>query len=247
MKTPLWVLLLLSLCVPSRSDCQGDCLTCALLLPPQQTFNTLVCLLECEAQAFPAQTWDLCYQVVGANPASLPSHDFSKRTEDEEKPLAVVKMEDEGVEYSEALERFRHMAQALSSHEPSEEAQKSDQFAENYDLGLDSGMEDEEEQDRVDKREERDQDSDDDNLNLSKRFGGFMKGRHGFRKLVSSGRPLQKRYGGFIGIRKSARKWNNQKRVSQLLRQYLSLTARTGRSGHFANLSAAGVRQKNEV
>ncbi|XP_026802630.1 prepronociceptin b [Pangasianodon hypophthalmus] len=246
MKTPLWILLLLSLCVPGRSDCQGDCLTCALLLPPQQTFNTLVCLLECESQAFPAHTWDLCYQVVGLNPAALPSHDLSKRTDDEEKPLAIVKMEDEGVEYSEALERFRHMAQALSSHEPSEEAQKSDQFGETYDLGLDSGMEDEEEQGRVDKGEEQDQDGGA-TLNLSKRFGGFMKGRHGFRKLVSSGRPLQKRYGGFIGIRKSARKWNNQKRVSQLLRQYLSLTARTGRSGHFANLSAAAVRQKNEV
>ncbi|KAK2863836.1 hypothetical protein Q7C36_002990 [Tachysurus vachellii] len=247
MKTPLWVLLLLSLCVPSRSDCQGDCLTCALLLPPQQSFNTLVCLLECEAQTFPAQTWDLCYQVVGLNPASLPSHDFSKRTEDQEKPLAVVKMEDEGVEYSEALERFRHMAQALNSQEPSDEAQKSDQFPENYDMGIDSQVEDEEdEKERADKREEQDQDGGA-ALNLSKRFGGFMKGRHGFRKLVSSGRPLQKRYGGFIGIRKSARKWNNQKRVSQLLRQYLSLTARTGRSGQFANLSAAAVRQKNEV
>ncbi|XP_060772035.1 prepronociceptin b [Neoarius graeffei] len=246
MKTPLWVLLLLSLCVPSRSDCQGDCLTCALLLPPQQTFNTLVCLLECEAQAFPAHSWDLCYQVVGLNPAALPSPDLSKRTEDEKKPLAIMKMEDEGMEYSEALERFRHMAQALSGHEPSEEEQKSDQFEETYDLGLDSNMEDEEEQDTVDKGEEQDQDGAT-ALNLSKRFGGFMKGRHGFRKLVSSGRPLQKRYGGFIGIRKSARKWNNQKRVSQLLRQYLSLTARTGRSGHFANLSAAAVRQKNEV
>lgn len=206
-----------------------------------------VCLLECEAQEFPAHTWDLCHQVVGLNPALLPPNDFSKRTEDKEKPPAAVKMEDEGVEYSEALERFRHMAQAFSSHEPSEDPQKSDQFAETYDLGLDSGLdEDEEGQDRADKREEQDQEGDV-ALTLSKRFGGFMKGRHGFRKLVSSGRPLQKRYGGFIGIRKSARKWNNQKRVSQLLRQYLSLTARTGRSGHFANLSAAALRQKNEV
>ncbi|ROL43449.1 Prepronociceptin [Anabarilius grahami] len=76
-----------------------------------------------------------------------------------------------------------------------------------------------------------------------------MKGRHGFRKLVSSGRPLQKRYGGFIGIRKSARKWNNQKRVSQLLRQYLSLTGRSGRSGrsgHISNLSTR-IRRQNEV
>lgn len=87
-------------------------------------------------------------------------------------------------------------------------------------------------------------------LQLAKRFGGFMKGRHSYRKLVGravplvvpepNGRSLQKRYGGFIGIRKSARKWNSQKRVSQLLRQYLSLT---GRSSRFNNLSAPSQRR----
>ncbi|TSN30230.1 Prepronociceptin [Bagarius yarrelli] len=198
---------------------------------------TQVCLLECEEQVFPAHTWDLCNQAMALEPAAVSVRDFSKRTEGENKPVAVVKMEDEeGVEYSEALERFRHMAQTLNDHEPLDGPQT-------YELGLDSG-EDEDEQDISDKTGDQNGDT---ALDLSKRFGGFMKGRHGFRKLVSSGRPLQKRYGGFIGIRKSARKWNNQKRVSQLLRQYLSLTARTGRSGHFANLSAAAVRQKNEV
>lgn len=50
-------------------------------------------------------------------------------------------------------------------------------------------------------------------LSVSKRFGGFVKGRHGCRKLFSPGRSYQKKYGGFIGIRKSARKWNNQKTI----------------------------------
>lgn len=62
-------------------------------------------------------------------------------------------------------------------------------------------------------------------LSLSKRFGGFVKGRHGYRKLISPGRSYQKRYGGFIGIRKSARKWNNQKRFSEFLKQYLGMSA----------------------
>ncbi|XP_036438540.1 prepronociceptin b isoform X1 [Colossoma macropomum] len=237
MKTPLWTLLLLSLCVPGRSDCQGDCLTCALLLPQQQAFNTLqVCLLECEAQASPAPTWDLCNRAVGLNSAALPPEEdaVSKRAEDETEavePLAMVSMEDDGsVEFSEALERFRHAAQALGA---------------SYEQQPDSRMEEEVGQGRnVVAEDERDGSND---LDLSKRFGGFLKGRHGFRKLLGSGRSLQKRYGGFIGIRKSARKWNNQKRVSQLLRQYLSLTSRSGRSGRFNNLSIAGVRQKNEV
>ncbi|KAI4877699.1 hypothetical protein NFI96_031895 [Prochilodus magdalenae] len=235
MKTPLWTLLLLSLCVPGRSDCQGDCLTCALLLPQQQAFNTLqVCLLECEAQASPALNWDLCNGAVSMNSAALPPEEpaMSKRAEDEmeeAEPLAMLSVEDDGsVEFSEALERFRHAAQALGA---------------SYDPQPDSRMEEEVEQGRNMVAEEVHDGSN--GLDLSKRFGGFLKGRHGFRKLV--GRSLQKRYGGFIGIRKSARKWNNQKRVSQLLRQYLSLSARSGRSGRFNNLSSSGVRQKNEV
>ncbi|XP_066533676.1 prepronociceptin b isoform X2 [Hoplias malabaricus] len=239
MKTPLWTFLLLSLCVPGRSDCQGDCLTCALLLPEQQAFNTLVCLLECESQVSPALTWDLCYRMVGLKSAGLQSEEstVTKRTENEVEdmePIGMVSVEDDGgMEFSEALERFRHAAQALGAP---------------YKPQLDTRLEEEVEQGQNVVAEEEQDGSN--GLDLSKRFGGFLKGRHGFRKLVGSGRPLQKRYGGFIGIRKSARKWNNQKRVSQLLRQYLSLTSRSGRSGRsgrFSNLSTVGVRQKSEV
>uniref|UniRef100_A0A8C2BI40 Prepronociceptin b n=1 Tax=Cyprinus carpio TaxID=7962 RepID=A0A8C2BI40_CYPCA len=231
MKTLFWTLLLLCLCTPGHSDCQGDCLTCGLILPKNQAFNTLVCILECESRATPALTWDLCYQAVGLKHLSplLQEEETSKRSDgDEAEPLATVSIEnDNGVEYIEALERFRHAAQALRSQQPSEEEEKLEI---SYDPDLDPRTE--EGQDDI--GEEK---SGEAAVSISKRFGGFMKGRHGFRKLVSSGRPLQKRYGGFIGIRKSARKWNNQKRVSQLLRQYLSLTGRSGRSGLTSNLS----------
>lgn len=198
-----------------------------------------VCILECESQASPALTWDLCYQAVGLNPLplALQGEETSKRSDNELEPVATVSIEnDNGVEFTEALERFRHAAQALSQ-QASEEMETPQQLRVSYDPGT------EEEQDGVDADEEK---SNDAAVNLSKRFGGFMKGRHGFRKLVSSGRPLQKRYGGFIGIRKSARKWNNQKRVSQLLRQYLSLTGRSGRSGRSGNISA-GIRRQNDM
>ncbi|XP_073709288.1 prepronociceptin b [Garra rufa] len=239
MKTPFWTLLFLCLCASGHSDCQGDCLTCGLILPEHQAFNTLVCILECESQASPALTWDLCYQAASLNQLPLPLQEeqTSKRSDDEAEPLATVSIEnDNGVEYTEALERFRHAAQALRSQQPSEE---EEQLEISYDPDLDPRTE--EDQDAV--GEEK---SGEAAVSISKRFGGFMKGRHGFRKLVSSGRPLQKRYGGFIGIRKSARKWNNQKRVSQLLRQYLSLTGRSGRSGHISNLSTR-IRRQNEV
>ncbi|KAM9825205.1 prepronociceptin-like [Syngnathus typhle] len=71
------------------------------------------------------------------------------------------------------------------------------------------------------------EDSDSDvGLSASKRFGGFVKGRHGYRKLMAPARSYQKRYGGFIGIRKSARKWNNQKRFGEFLKEYLGMSTR---------------------
>lgn len=104
--------------------------------------------------------------------------------------------------------------------------------------GLDLSLVDEERKPRAERDEgsegllEADEDIDSEAVTLSKRFGGFQRGRHGYRKLIGSPiRPLQKRYGGFIGVRKSARKWNNQKRVNQLLRQYLGM--RSSRSGRF--------------
>ncbi|XP_039583784.1 prepronociceptin [Passer montanus] len=42
---------------------------------------------------------------------------------------------------------------------------------------------------------------------------------------------VQKRYGGFIGVRKSARKWNNQKRFSEFLKQYLGMAPRSSEYG----------------
>ncbi|XP_077569706.1 prepronociceptin [Stigmatopora nigra] len=69
-------------------------------------------------------------------------------------------------------------------------------------------------------------DADEVTPSISKRFGGFVKGRHGYRKLMAPAKSYQKRYGGFIGIRKSARKWNNQKRFSEFLKQYLGMSTR---------------------
>lgn len=118
--------------------------------------------------------------------------------------------------------------------------------------GLDLSLADEERKLREernvesDSQLERDEDDTSETITLSKRFGGFQRGRHGYRKLIGSPmRPLQKRYGGFIGVRKSARKWNSQKRVNQLLRQYLGM--RSSRSGRFNNIPVTRVWRQNKL
>lgn len=112
--------------------------------------------------------------------------------------------------------------------------------------GLDLSLQDEERQPREERNPESDEDGGSEAVALSKRFGGFQRGRHGYRKLIGSPvRPLQKRYGGFIGVRKSARKWNSQKRVNQLLRQYLGM--RSSRSGRFNSSPVTRVWRQNKL
>lgn len=102
--------------------------------------------------------------------------------------------------------------------------------------GLDVRLTEEEAQQRRERGSESDGqlegDASSEGVTLSKRFGGFQRGRHGYRKLIGSpARGLQKRYGGFIGVRKSARQWNSPKwmNVNQQLRYRSS--SRSGRPG----------------
>nr|XP_029503475.1 proenkephalin-A-like [Oncorhynchus nerka] len=142
------------------------------------------------------------------------------------------------------------LALGMESREEEEEVRRrrSGQGEEGDSLAL--GMESREEEEEVRRRRSgqgEEGDEEDAVVQLTKRFGGFLKGRHSYRKLIGGPerKSLQKRLGGFIGIRKSARKWNNQKRVSQLLRQYLGMTgSRTpGRGvGRFTN-PAQGLRR----
>ncbi|XP_061730992.1 LOW QUALITY PROTEIN: prepronociceptin [Nerophis ophidion] len=199
MKTVV-ALLLLWVCDAANADCQDDCLSCGSILPKQLTFNTMECLFECEAGASPGSSWDVCQGSL--SPQSLP-----KRSEEEVEAFFPAQDEDEeneeeGDALPFALRRFRHVTRALGLDESAVSGVTDDALSpeDEYDASAPS---------------------------VSKRFGGFVKGRHGYKKLMAPARSYQKRYGGFIGIRKSARKWNNQKRVSEFLKQYLGMSARS--------------------
>lgn len=207
-------------------QCWGGCGN--LFLPSFQ-----VCLLECEGRVSSSLTWEVCQNVMKVPRLPTPSGGgvASSRTGEE---LGLTSFE---LLESAAAESFQDGDQDEATFE-----QRSAQ----YDSALlGSSEEGEEMQGRHEERQPReernvevnspitrDQDEIPEALALSKRFGGFQRGRHGYRKLIGSPmRPLQKRYGGFIGVRKSARKWNSQKRVNQLLKQYLDI--RRSRSGRF--------------
>uniref|UniRef100_H2S082 Prepronociceptin b n=1 Tax=Takifugu rubripes TaxID=31033 RepID=H2S082_TAKRU len=214
MKIPLWYLVVLLACLftPGRSDCQGECVACGLLMQQQlqQAFNTMVCLLECEGRVSGSLTWEVCQHVM-------------KVPRDPTPPVGGVASSRTGEELGLTSFELLESAAAESFQDGDQDEASFEQRSVQYDSALLGSSEE---------GEGTDQDEIPEALALSKRFGGFQRGRHGYRKLIgSSMRPLQKRYGGFIGVRKSARKWNSQKRVNQLLRQYLGM--RSSRSGRF--------------
>ncbi|NWZ88588.1 prepronociceptin [Poecile atricapillus] len=163
MRAVLWDLLLLCLFARARGDCRGDCLHCDRQLY-RDSFDVLICILECEGQAVPRATWELCAATAGR-----------------------------------AAPRPRRLDAERAAPGAFPQPRR----------------EEEEEEERED---------------ISRRLGA---GR--------AAKGVQKRYGGFIGVRKSARKWNNQKRFSEFLKQYLGMAPRSSEYG------PGGAGRNNEI
>ncbi|KAM9765112.1 prepronociceptin isoform 2-T2 [Menidia menidia] len=240
MKT-LVALLLLCLCDPGRSDCQGDCLSCSKTLPKLLNFKTAVCLIECEGKGSLSFSWDLCRSAL-SSPGSSVDGTPRKRSQEEAESLFPEEEEqmNEDLLLPIALQRFDHVARALDMNDRGLDSKSAAYDSQNA-LSLENEYEEEAEGLGEDAGMAK-TGLGEAGLSISKRFGGFVKGRHGYRRLMSPGRSYQKRYGGFIGIRKSARKWNNQKRFSEFLKQYLGMSSRATEFNSMSDLT-----QQNEV
>ncbi|NXX79638.1 PNOC protein, partial [Urocolius indicus] len=196
MRAVLWDLLLLCLFARARGDCRSDCLRCDRHLY-RDGFDVLVCILECEGEAVPRATWELCAAASRAAPrprdlSDLPDDPWHEAAAPAN-PLQVRELlrrqeiEDEGVEAVPG-------AFAL----PPED--------------------------------------------ISRRLGGFPRETRGSWPAAPTAKGVQKRYGGFIGVRKSARKWNNQKRFSEFLKQYLGMSPRSSEYD-----IGGGISEHNEI
>ncbi|MED6288136.1 hypothetical protein CHARACLAT_023503 [Characodon lateralis] len=263
MKIPVWCLVVLLGCLftPARCDCQGECVACGLLLQQQQleeAFDTIVCLLECEGHVSTSLTWEVCKQAVklSHHPTLAEGGALFKRAGEELDLTSLDLNGDREVLLSAAAKKLQEEDQdetAWDKHSIQYDSSLLGSSEEGESLqGLDLSLTDEEAKERKEKGSESDgqlegeQDDSPEGVTLFKRFGGFQRGRHGYRKLIGSPmRALQKRYGGFIGVRKSARKWNSQKRVNQLLRQYLGM--RSNRSGRLSSLPMNRVWRQNKL
>lgn len=184
------------------------------------------CLFECTETVSPSFSWDVCHKTLSSPTSSLDGN-MRKRSQEEADVLfpEEEKQMEGGLLLPTALQRLDLVTWMLGLNQ---KGLSGCQLGTVYDSNnaLENEYDDKDEEQEGGDADVGATEQGDPQLSVFKRFGGFIKGMHGYRKLTSPGRSYQKRYGGFTGIRKSARKWNNQKRFSKFLKQYLGMTTR---------------------
>ncbi|XP_030051416.1 prepronociceptin [Microcaecilia unicolor] len=235
MKTLLWTLVLLCLFANVLSDCQRDCLICKKHLYQQDDFNTLVCIVECEGEAYSSVIWKMCKKVLKKTAVQLSVDSMEDNTYN---PLET----EDGL-FRSNLKHLEDLTKVVDLSKIENEKR----------ISKISGLIQEQEEDNTIERSETPlhmtsepdafSDLQGQSRDITKRYGGFLKGKYSYRKFLEPARGMQKRYGGFIGVRKSARKWNNQKRFSEFLKQYLGMSTR---SSGYDSLSA-DINEENEI
>ncbi|XP_054857887.1 prepronociceptin [Eublepharis macularius] len=231
MRILLWGIWLFSLLAYALSDCRRDCLNCHRhLYSHQDDFSLLICVMECEGKLFSSATWGICSKATGK--ATLPGG-LDNLEAAANQPLEM---------WDGSLFRGRGNIRHLGD------------LTRRVDL---SKAEDEKQVSKVSglvRQPEAEEGASDgsqaplgelqDQFEIPKRLGGFLSGPFGFGQVAEPAvQELQKRYGGFIGVRKSARKWHNQKRFSEFLKQYLGMSPRSVEYDGFAD----DLKEQNEI
>nr|XP_056709612.1 prepronociceptin [Euleptes europaea] len=231
MRILLWGVWFFSLLAYTLSDCRRDCLNCHRhLYSHQDDFSLLICVMECEGKLFSSATWGSCNKATGKASLLL---GLDSLEEAANRPLEM---------WDGSLFRSRGHLKQLGD------------LSRMVDL---SKAEDEKQVSKVSsliRQPEAEEVTSDgsqaplgdlqDQLEIPKRLGGFLSGPFGFGQVAEPDvQELQKRYGGFIGVRKSARKWHNQKRFSEFLKQYLGMSPRSVEYDGFGD----DLKEQNEI
>lgn len=194
-------------------------------------------MVECHSKVSLGVTWETCQSAIQEAPMTtlLVGNSMLRRAEEEVETILPLDKSDGGFMYSGPLQS-EHVNRDSGSDEPDQESQTTRVSSAYHSQPSPSGLEDNEDLNRNGELKSIP-------VNLFKRFGGFLKSKYGYRKFVDPGRSFQKRYGGFIGVRKAARKWNNQKRFSEILKHYLGMTTR---ASEFNSMSTDLAQQNEE-
>ncbi|XP_033001425.1 prepronociceptin [Lacerta agilis] len=224
MRVLLWNVLSFCLLAYALSDCRRDCLNCHrhLYSHQQDDFSLLICVMECEGKLLSSATWGLCSKATGGKaPSPL---ELGSLEDGASRPLEV---------WNGGLKRLGSLARASDLDKAGGEkgVSKTSSLFHQADVGDGDGVQ----------ALLRDLPAP---FDIPKGVSGFLNGPFGYEPVGEAGvQELQKRFGGFIGVRKSARKWHNQKRFSEFLKQYLGMSPRSVEYDDLAD----DLKEQNEI
>lgn len=192
-----------------RAECSQDCATCSYRLVRPGDINFLACTLECEGQLPSLKIWETCKDLLQATKPELPQDTASS--------LREGSRPDDGhwlaKKYGGFMKRyggFMKKTDELYPGEPEDEANAGETFGKRYGGFMKKSADEEEtlanSSDLLrellatgDNREGgHQQEGSDREEEVSKRYGGFMRGVKRSPQLEDEARELQKRYGGFM-------------------------------------------------
>ncbi|KAM7319871.1 proenkephalin-A [Alexandromys fortis] len=207
-----WLLALGScLLATVQAECSQDCAKCSYRLVRPGDINFLACTLECEGQLPSLKIWETCKDLLQMSKPELPwdSPDMLKDSSKQDESHLLAK------KYGGFMKRyggFMKKMDELYPVEPEEEANGGEILAKRYggfmkkdaDEGdtlanssdllrelLGTG-------DNRGKESHPQEGTDNEDDNVSKRYGGFMRGLKRSPQLDDEAKELQKRYGGFM-------------------------------------------------
>ncbi|XP_058899386.1 proenkephalin-A [Kogia breviceps] len=189
----------------ARAECSQDCATCIYRLARPTDLNPLTCTLECEGKLPSLKTWETCKELLQLSELELPPDGNGALGKQAEHHLLAKK-------YGGFMKRyggFMKRMDELYPLEPEEEANGGEILGKRYGGFM---KKDAEEDDAVgdpsgllkellgagDQREGAPHQEGRDDADVSKRYGGFMRGLQRSPQLEDEAKELQKRYGGFM-------------------------------------------------
>nr|AAU95755.1 proenkephalin [Bombina orientalis] len=201
--------------VAVRADCSKDCATCAYHLGQQAELNSLACTLECEGKLPLAKAWGTCKELLQA--AKEDNVQEEKRTK---ATIALIAKKYGG--FMKRYGGFMKKMDELYHVEPEDGENGGEILAKKYG----GFMKKEADTDTSDLLRELlatngDPENNDTPEEMSKRYGGFMRGYRRSPEAEDDTRVLQKRYGGFMRRVGRPEWWQDyQKRYGGFMRRF---------------------------
>ncbi|XP_012864745.1 PREDICTED: proenkephalin-A [Dipodomys ordii] len=193
-----------------KSECTQDCATCSYHLVRPGDIDFLACMLECEGHLPSFKIWEACKELLQVKTSEFPqeiTHPLTESSKQDEGHLLAKK-------YGGFMKRyggFMKKMDELYPAEPEEEGNGGEILAKRYGGFM---KKDAEEGDALanssdllrellgtgdnPEQENHHLESSDNQEDLSKRYGGFMRGLRRSPQLEDDAKELQKRYGGFM-------------------------------------------------